>query len=117
MGFPGVSGLMDATNNGFDLDLFPQHAEQAEQLYNERVPVIDMPAIAPSFDQLRQPTAFDQHVIVPRYMDELPELLQSQEFNHLLHNRYPNKPWSTLGEAVNQYLAVREFVHDAINAF
>lgn len=112
-------GMIEAYNNGFDLDLFPIQADNADEvaIRHNMVQATRMQATEPSGDQSRQPRNRDPHVNVSRFRDHLPEFILSDEFDQQIRERLPNRHWPTMHEAVDQYLAVRAYVHDVINAF
>jgi hypothetical protein len=111
--------MMEAYNNGFDLDLFPIQADNAGEvaLRHSMIQATRMQATEPIMDQTRQPRNRDPHVNVSRFRDHLPEYILSDEFDQQIQQRFPNKHWPTMHEAIHQYLAVRAYVHDVINAF
>lgn len=73
-----------------------------------------MEATAPVQDQLRQPRHRDPFVIVPRYMDHVPDVLVTEEFKQELVNHYPVQAFNNLCQAVAHYLAVREYVYNTL---
>lgn len=109
---------MDAAANGFNLDLFPVQSQNEAFLRHNRPEMLDimaMNATDPIADQTRAPRVRDPHVVVPRYMDQVPPLLSTDGFRLQLEQRFPVQPWVSIMDATQYYLAVREFVYDAIN--
>lgn len=116
--------MLDATSHGYDLDLFPEARHNIngpqdapdDQGRDDQgwVNALRMEAMAPVQDQLRQPRHRDPFVIVPRYMDHVPDVLVTEEFKQELVNHYPVQAFDNLCQAVAHYLAVREYVYNTL---
>jgi hypothetical protein len=112
-----VPGLREAYSAGYDLDLFPLGSDDGDEVIRGAIEATAMSSTAPEVDQQRLSHHRDPFVVVPRYMDQLPEILQTEEFRSQLQVRFPVEAWADKRSAIDLYLAVRSYIWDVVGAY